>query len=424
MSILSKNAFYLPAVGCRICKSTIELIHNLGTLSSSGTFPSTRAEIVPEGPLEIGRCVSCGLVQLKHDFNKSILYSDSYGYRSGLQESMVTHLQGIADSASKRIKTSFPEKSSDSTFVDIGSNDATLLKQMKKIHGDHGRYLGVDPSAEKYSELYRDSGIELFAELFDSHTAKNRLGAISADVVTSIAMFYDLEDPVDFALAVSEILNENGIWILEQSYLPDMILNNAFDTICHEHLEYYSLTDISNICERAGLRVFDVEMNNSNGGSFRTFVCHQGNELYPTTPIVNEILFKEESELSIDNELGEFFVKISDIKRQTLAELRGLATSGKIVHGYGASTKGNTLLQYFGIDESLMPFIAERNPDKYGKFTPGTKIPIISESESRDMKPDYYFVLPWHFRESILARESQFSDSRRFIFPLPVFEIV
>jgi len=424
VSILSKNVFYLPAVGCRICKSTIELIHNLGTLSSSGTFPSTRAEIVPEGPLEIGRCVSCGLVQLKHDFNKSILYSDSYGYRSSLQESMVTHLQGIADSASKRIKTSFPEKSSDSTFVDIGSNDATLLKQMKKIHGDHGRYLGVDPSAEKYTELYRDSGIELFAELFDSQTAKNRLGAISADVVTSIAMFYDLEDPVDFALAVSEILNENGIWILEQSYLPDMILNNAFDTICHEHLEYYSLTDISNICERAGLRVFDVEMNNSNGGSFRTFVCHQGNELYPTAPIVNEILFKEDSALSIDNELEEFFVKISDIKRQTLAELRGLASSGKIVHGYGASTKGNTLLQYFGIDESLMPFIAERNPDKYGKFTPGTKIPIISESESRDMKPDYYFVLPWHFRESILARESQFSDSRRFIFPLPVFEIV
>jgi hypothetical protein len=212
--------------------------------------------------------------------------------------------------------------------------------------------------------------------------------------------------------------------VLEQSYLPLMLKQNAFDTICHEHLEYYTLNDIINICEKVGLRVFDTELNSSNGGSFRLYVSHESSKTHTVSSNVIKVLDAEKHIVNERDSLDKFFTNILQIKEQCILELNQLTSKGLHIHGYGASTKGNTLLQYFGINKDLIPVIAERNSKKFGKFTPNTHIKIISEAESRAIRPDFFFVLPWHFKSSIIDREKLIRMDQKFIFPLPQFEII
>lgn len=402
---------------CRICASDrFHGLFDLGNLRSCGVFPRAGEADPPALPLNLVQCGNCGLVQLAHDFDTEEFFRIDYGYRSGLNESMVRHLQELVDRAEKRAGL----KGGD-VVLDIGSNDGTLLSSYRTPSAVR---IGIDPTVARFRQHY-PPGIATLDEFFTEQTFRRLQPSGSARIVTSISMFYDLPAPNDFVRDIAAILARDGIWILEQSYLPSMVKRNSFDTICHEHLEYYSLRQISDLTTRNGLRVFDVELNDVNGGSFQVWVCHKDGPYPPNTGAIERLLEDEKRDGYSDGvPVLELKKRVDETKERVITLLQDCRRKGKIVHGYGASTKGNTLLQYFGITPELLPAIAERNEEKFGCRTPGTGIPIISEAQSRAMKPDYYFALPWHFRASFLKRETEFLDrGGRFIFPLPSVEI-
>jgi hypothetical protein len=255
------------------------------------------------------------------------------------------------------------------------------------------------------------------------------LGDNKLDAVTSIAMFYDLESPVDFVKSIKRVLSDKGIWIFEMSYMPKMLELDSYDTICHEHLEYYSLAVIENILARADMKVFSISFNDINGGSIRCYATHKENTAYDNKEdkkLMDEVRqYEFDLELDTAKPYRAFQERIETHKKELKSMLSELVAKGKKIHIYGASTKGNTILQWCDIDNSLIDYAAERNPDKYGAKTLGTEIPIISEAESRAMNPDYYLVLPWHFKEEFLDREKEaLSKGTGFIFPLPKVDIV
>jgi len=242
-------------------------------------------------------------------------------------------------------------------------------------------------------------------------------------------MFYDLESPIEFAREIKNILTPEGIWIFEMSYMPTMLRMNSYDTICHEHLEYFSLAVVEYIMKMAGMKIFNVELNSINGGSLRCYAGRVDNFLYKSDEYNQNIkkMRQEEFDMELDTDkpYKNFQDRINLHKEELINLLRKLKKAGKRIHIYGASTKGNTILQWCGIDQRIIEYAAERNPDKYGAFTLGTDIPIISEAESRKMKPDYYLVLPWHFKEEFIEREKEMLEKGvGFIFPLPTIEII
>lgn len=410
---------------CRICsnKNLTPILH-LGEQYLTGIFPKKADENLTKGPLELVKCspVSdedcCGLVQLKHNYDLEEMYGDTYGYRSGLNQSMVKHLEGKIDKILDVV-----DVQENDLIIDIGSNDATLLKAYPKDF--NLTLIGIDPSAEKFRAFYPE-WIELITEFFPSDSLNGRLAGQKAHVITSIAMFYDLEEPLKFVQAVYDTLDDQGIWVFEQSYLPSMLDTLSYDTICHEHLEYYTVHQIKWMMDRIGFKIVDIELNDVNGGSFSCTVAKKGSYKFEENrELVNHYLNEErESGLNQMNIYHEFSDKVEKHKTELLQLLQELKEDGKTVLGYGASTKGNVLLQYCGITSDLLPFIAEINEDKFNSFTPGTKIPIRSENELREMKPDYFMVLPWHFKEHILRREKGFlEEGGHFLFPLPKIQI-
>jgi hypothetical protein len=282
----------------------------------------------------------------------------------------------------------------------------------------------MDPTGTKFRQYYND-GVELIPEFFSADSFR-KVCAQSVKIVTTISMFYDLESPVAFAQEVESVLSDDGVWHSEQSYMPAMLRNNAYDTICHEHLEYYSLSVIKHIVEAANMRIIDVSMNDVNGGSFAV-TCAKKTSAHIANDVLINWLLAQENELALNAKKPylEFAVRAETHKRAFVGLLKELKNAGKTVYGYGASTKGNVILQYCGITTDLITAIAEVNPDKFGSFTPGTNIPIISEASAKEQKPNYMVVFPWHFRNGILAKEKEFiNDGGRFIFPLPFIEIV
>jgi hypothetical protein len=403
---------------CRVCGGTeLTPVLSLGAQSLTGVFPKSKDAVITTGPVDVVRCTAvsgCGLTQLKQSYDISEMYGENYGYRSGLNAGMVRHLEA------KVAKIMAMGVLSDSDLViDIGSNDATTLKAYPQ-----GKYtlLGVDPSGGKFQEYY-PAGVRLIADFFSAKAIRDALGGKKAKVITSFSMFYDLEDPVSFASEIAQTLDDDGIWILEQSYLPTMLEMNSFDTICQEHLEFYCLTQIRWIAEKVGLKVIDVEFNDVNGGSFSVVVAKKASARRTATPAVQEILEREAREKpdSLDA-----FARFTARVDAAGAELRNFLTqakkSGKRVVGLGASTKGNVLLQYFKLGPDLLSVIAEVNGDKFGSFTPGTLIPIASESEVLASAPDYLLVLPWHFRAFFVGHPA--FKGRKLLFPLPRLEIV
>lgn len=402
---------------CRICgNSHLTSVMDIGIQSLTGTFPSSKDEFVHSGPVELVKCTgydACGLVQLRQSYDIGLMYGENYGYRSGLNASMVEHLYSKADQVlSKQILAK------GDLVIDIGSNDGTTLGAYPC---DSYKLIGVDPSGQKFKDHYPD-GVALIADFFSEKVVRAFVGNQKAKVVTSFSMFYDLEDPVAFAREVAEILDDDGIWIFEQSYLPAMLEANSFDTICHEHLEFYSLKQIEWIAEKANLKVLDVEFNEINGGSFSVTVAKISSLIQPSSELLQEIRDKE-SMLELDGEsvYKEFKSRVVKAKADLLEFLLKAKEEGKSVYGLGSSTKGNVLLQYFGIDENLLPLIGEVNEDKFGKFTPGTLIPIIPEEDIFALDPDYLLVLPWHFKPFFASLSSLKGHS--VVYPLPNFEI-
>jgi len=357
------------------------------------------------------------LVQLRQSYELDELYGENYGYRSALNASMVRHL------ASKVLQLieSYPLQSGD-LVLDIGSNDGTLLSFYPE---QDITAVGIDPTGRKFASYYR-SHIELISDFFSADLFRKQFGARKARIITSISMFYDLENPLGFMEEVASILDDEGVWHFEMSYMPSMVRTMGYDTICHEHLEYYSLHQIKWMTDRCGLKILDVAFNEVNGGSFSVTVARQSSS-HPENPkLVEELLIREETKgLCTLTQQRTFESAVEAHKAEILSLLRSLKAQKRKVLGYGASTKGNVLLQHCGISRDLLPAIAEVNKDKFGCFTPGTSIPIISEAEAHAMQPDYLFVLPWHFRSNITERENAFLQrGGKLIFPLPKIEVV
>lgn len=411
---------------CRICGSP-ELTHvlSLGDQYIAGAFaePGGEQPVSRRIPLELVRCdmtrneEGCGLIQLRHTVPGSILYH-SYWYRSGVNQTMTRNLHEIAARAAE-----MAELKPGDLVIDIGCNDGTLLDGYKV---ENLRYLGFDPSdVARYAVA---KGYEVVRDFYSYEQMRLRNPDQKARVITSIAMFYDLEYPRAFVEDIERALADDGVWVMELHYLATMLEMNQFDAIVHEHLEYYSLAVIERLLAEVGLGVVRAELNDINGGSVRLFIRRAARfRAEGENADFLQRLRIREFEMALDSAepYERFAAATEQVGRDLLSTCRKLVDEGKTIHIYGASTKGNTILQYAGIDSALVPYAADRNPDKDGSETIGTKIPIISEDASRAMKPDYYLALPWHFMDEFLEREQEFlSRGGKFIVPMPAVRLV
>ncbi len=408
---------YSEITKCRISQSTnLVTVLSLGDQYLTGVFPKSTEEKITKGPLDLVWCPDSGLLQMKQSYSLDEMYGDNYGYRSGLNASMVRHLEQKIKTLERRVLL----QDSD-LVIDIGSNDATSLKAYSGKH----KKVGIDPTGLKFKKYYTND-IALIPDFFNAKIFEKNFPNKKAKIITSIAMFYDLEAPMDFVRDIEQCLAEDGIWHFEQSYMPSMLRTNSYDTICHEHLEFYSLKVVKNIVENCGLKIIDVQMNSINGGSFAVTVCKKNASYVSNKPIINWLL-KQEDDMGLDNPkpYRDFEERVFRHKKNLTNLIESLVADGKKIIGYGASTKGNVLLQFCGFTSKHIPYIAEVNQEKFGSYTPGTKIPIISETEAKAMKPDYFLVLPWHFKDNILMREKDYlAQGGKFIFPLPEIEII
>ncbi len=350
-----------------------------------------------------------------------------YWYRSGTNLTMTNELKSIVDSV-----TSVHKLKDNDLWLDIACNDGTLLKAVP----DNIRKLGIDPAEDSFVAESSKVADEIIQDYFTAESYnRSQFKDQKASVVTCIAMFYDLDEPIDFLNDVHSVLEDDGLFVLQMSYTPLMIEQLAFDNICHEHVYYWSLFSIKRLLEDANFQIVDCQLNDVNGGSFRIYAKKSTANLAtfasrPYRDVCNvriNSLLEWESGLKLDqvDTWLDFYNRIEELKQKTVNFIKEEKAKGKIICGYGASTKGNTLLQYFGLDNTLIDAIAERSPYKFGLKTIGTNIPIISEEEMRKMNPDYMLVLPWHFISEFIAREDEYlTNGGKFIVPCPQFEII
>jgi SAM-dependent methyltransferase len=410
---------------CRSCgKHVLDPIISLGSHYVSGFVDSSEEQGI-KVPLELVLCSEedggCGLLQLKHSAPDSSMWGGQYWYKSGINEIIKNDLKDIVDSSKKLVDL----KTGD-IAVDIGCNDGTLLRYYDK----EGLVLvGFDPSTNvaKEAEVGTDKIINNY---FNAKNFKEELGDKKAKIITAISMFYDLENPNEFLEDIKEILDEDGLFVIQQNYLVGMLEQNAFDNICHEHREYYSFRSLKKLLDRHDLEIFDIKFNNINGGSIRTYIKFNGNnKISPSneakTRISDTIKKELQMRLNTVKPYKKFASRIDGIKDELLNFLKAEKAKGKIIGISGASTRGNTALQYFGLGPDLITAIEERNPDKFGKKTLGTFIPIVSEEEMEKIKPDYLLVLIWYFFDVIKDRKTAFlNNGGKFILHLPKFKII
>jgi hypothetical protein len=402
---------------CRICGNTNLIpIISLGDQAMTGIFPAI-AEIgkVPVGPINLVKCHGvdvCGLLQLENTFDPIEMYGNNYGYRSGLNQKMIDHLH----SKVKEIFSLIDLKNGD-MVIDIGSNDGTSLA----AYPDGLELVGIDPTAEKFRKYYQPR-IKIISDFFSSNAIINLFGKKKARVVTSHSMMYDLDDPIWFAKEVRSILEEDGVWIFEQSYMPLMLSRTAYDTICHEHIEYYSLKQIVWILEKADLKVVDVSFNDTNGGSFSVVATPIGNDRLVSDVVNKTLLDEDHMGLNSLEPFLEFAERTKSRATELLQFIEMAISEGKTIRGVGASTKGNCLLQFTGLGSNHVLSIAEINTEKFGCVTPGSHIKIENQQDVLDSKSDYLLVLPWHFKDFFL--NSPLFDGQNLLFPLPNIEVI
>jgi len=404
---------------CRVC-GNINLVQvvDLGEQYLTGVFPRTSEEKISKGQLALVKCHAdsnipvCSLLQLSESFELDEMYGENYGYRSGLNASMVKHLKAKVD----RILSITALEAGD-IVVDIGANDGTTLG----FYPPTIRRIGVDPTGEKFRKYYQ-VGIELIPAFFSSNSLLEHTDGRKPKVITSFSMFYDLESPIDFCKQIANVLDSDGMWFFEQSYMPLMLEKKSFDTICHEHLEYYGLEQVVWILNAAGLKVIDVELNDVNGGSFSVTAAHKSSSRV-ATPNVKSLMVSEYAlKTSTLAPYEVFNASIKDAKTEIDHFLQECKATGKRIAALGASTKGNVLLQYLNLTSSDLVAIGEVNPDKFGRLTPGSHIPIVNESDLLLENIDYFLILPWHFRDYFL--ECGRYKGKKLVFPLPRLEII
>ena len=401
---------------CRNCKNT-ELfdLFSLGKISFTGRFPNTIRQNVPKAYLNVLMCKKCKLVQLDRNFDLNYLYGKSYGYRTGINKTMTDHVKKIVRKCSALVKLK-----SKQYVLDIGSNDATLLN----FYANDIIKVGVDPLVNKYKKFYKKINYKIsnFFKIKDIEKIKIKK---KFKIISALSVFYDLRDPNKFIKEIKKILDDNGVFVLEHVDLYYIIKNNIFDTICHEHLVFYSSKIIIEMMKNNGLKVFNHEYNQINGGSSRYYICHNKAN-FKVSKNIKKILLKENLQgIGLKKTYKLFFTKILNEKIKLIKLIKKIKNEEQDIHGYGASTKGNVLLQFYNINNKVVNYIADRNPLKWNSFTPGTRIKIISESQSRKIKPHFYLVLPWHFKNEILIREKNIrKKGTKFIFPLPKVRVV
>ena len=403
---------------CRVSGlNDLKEVINLGDQYYTGYFPSSIDYEVPVGTLSLGISQSSNLLQMMHSFNPEMMYGDNYGYRSGLNKSMVQHLEYISN-----YLQSIKSINGGDVVLDIGSNDGTFLNTIKT---KDVKRIGIDPSSKKFRNFY-DENISTSSQFFSKEEFFS-ISKIPASLVVSISMFYDLEDPIKFAKEVYQCLNDDGIWFLEQSYMPRMLETTSFDTICHEHYEYYSLSTLKYILEKAGFYISDVIFNDINGGSFGV-VCTKDKFFVKdkSKKIIDWVLnYEEKLALNTLKPYLEFSQKTKFFKDRFSELIHNIKSDNRSIAGIGASTKGNVLLQYCNFDSNLIDYIGDVNVNKEGCFTPGSKIPILSEEEVLKKNPDYLLILPWHFKNFFMKRFERYRlQGGKIIFPLPNIQIL
>jgi len=409
---------YRKVLKCRICGNThLERVLDLGRQMLTGIFPREKNMDITTGPLCLVKCVggdeACGLLQLEHSYDLEEMYGENYGYRSGLNTSMVSHLGNKIKRILDRV-----ELSEGDLIIDIGSNDSTALQ----AYPSNGMNLvGIDPTGIKFRKYY-PSHIQLIPDFFSSSLVNDHFPDKKAKIITSFSMFYDLEDPIDFMQQVYEVLADEGIWVFEQSYMPTMLETNSYDTVCHEHLEFYTLRQIKWMTDRVGFKIIDVEFNKINGGSFSVTVLKSGRKLELSSQV--QKILEEESNKKLDTLIPykEFAQRVAKAKHDLLTFIAHAQAAGRTVAALGASTKGNVLLQYCGLTAKEIECVGEVNTEKFGCYTPGTWIPIISEEELLAKAADYLIVLPWHFKEFFI--KSKKFQKTKLVFPLPQIEVI
>ncbi|NBO36198.1 methyltransferase domain-containing protein [bacterium] len=401
-------------------------LFSLGNLYVSDFIPKNQLPALETVELKMLLDPETGAVRLEKTAPLNHMYG-KYWYRSGVNDSMKKELNSIVNSILEVVKL----KEND-LWIDIACNDGTLLSYVPQ----NLIKIGIDPADDSFKKESEKHAHLIIQDYFSADVfQKSVFGNLKAKVITSIAMFYDLENPAKFIQNVVEILDDDGVWVLQLSYTPLMLEQLAFDNICHEHIYYYSLFNIKKLFQKFGIQIMDVQLNETNGGSFRIYCMKENAQIskFGTQPHRDVCKFRVKSLLAYEKTLNlneveiwlEFFDKINELKEKTVAFIKEQRAKGKTVWGYGASTKGNTLLQYFGLDNSLIDGIAERSIHKFGLKTVGTNIPIYSEDEMRKAKPDFLLVLPWHFINEFTERERDFlSSGGKFIVPCPKFQII
>ena len=411
---------------CRACESSFESVLSLGDQYVSNFISPGEPDGV-KAPLELVLCRSCRLLQLKHTVPAETMYQN-YWYRSGTNQTMRNALTDIANKSELLIHLR-----EDDAVLDIGCHDGTLLAAYKK--GPIFK-IGFDP-AENLAIHSRKIVDRLNVGYFDtdSYSRDPQIAGRRPRIITSIAMFYDLEDPNRFVRDVKAVMHPDGLWVVQMSYLPLMLKTNEIGNICHEHLEYYSLQSFEYLLDLHDFEVVDVELNDINGGSIRAYIRNRSADTSAFADATYRelaadrvrALREQEHRMGLDDirTYREFAIWADRIKQDVTGFIKDQVDRGKKVYVYGASTKGNTLLQYYGLGSGLIAAAAERNPDKWGKLTVGTHIPIVSEAEARAARPDFFLVLPWHFIEEFQAREKEYLLSGgKFIVPMPHFMLI
>jgi hypothetical protein len=414
---------------CRISKDQTKELFSLGNLYISDFIPmeAKSEDYQDQVPLTIVSSSKSGLIQLKDTPDPEKMYR-RYWYSSGTNRTMTKELQSIVQAVTDRIKVS-----SEDAWLDIGSNDGTLLKFVNTNFR-----IGFDPSPDNCKKAREFTSIAEVrpAMIVNDYFNKESYPKVKkAKIITAIAMFYDLPDPNKFCRDVYDVMDDEGVWVIQMSYLPLMIEQMAFDNICHEHLEYYDLRVIKNLLETNGFVIRDVELNDTNGGSFRVYAQKSISDetKFGTSPYRDVANFRIRSIISEENanyndmesKLLKFYDDLLKLKQEVTSFIKEEVSKGKTIWAYGASTKGNTLLQYFGLDNTYIKGISERQERKWGLKTIGSEIPIFSEEEARKANPDYMLVLPWHFIKEFRERENDYLQSGgKFIIPCPKFEII